>query len=829
MSDPVSRDPYGTFVDSLHDLGHAWRVVRNRPGFALAVVLTLALGIGANTAVFGVIYAVVLSPLPYEESDGLYTPLEQHTSGRQRGLSYPTFQDWQQQADVFEGLAYARGAPVVYQTQEHSGLLLAAFVTDDFFELLAVEAEMGRALSEDDYQAGAPGALVLSRRAWRRWFGSDTNLIGQTITVDDIPLTVVGIMPAFFAYPDWGADNDLWIPLNQMPPSELAALNQRGFYADSRVIARPREDLSHDVVQARIDALAVISAATYPETSAGWTGASLESVKEREVRSVRPRLLMLWGAVGMVLLICCLNLANLYLVHGTSRRHEYAVRRTLGAGHARLFRQALAEASFLSVLGGFLGVLLALFGTAWARNGVLAGLPRISELTFNGAVMVFAAVLSMGAALAFALIAARPLVRVSLQSTLSRGGARASSAPGILSWIQSAQMGVTFVLLVGAGLLGQSFLKLSRIDPGYDPAGLVLVPVNPPSPTYDDAGAAVALYGALREAVEDVPGVSAVGLTNHGPGGTAGAPTAASIGGIPQDSDEDLSVFYRTVSDGYFRAAGIRLMSGREFGLEDLAGGEGPVIVNETLAGRWGGASPIGEVIGVRKAASSRDDFGQPLMGRVVGVVADLDPSETGGSTRPIIYVPFTHSPWAQVRLLIRTADTSTEMLRRIETAVWDVDPAIPLSGPFISVRRMEEIRSAQRADERLNAGLVGVFTLVALLLASVGMYGVVSYSVALRTRALAIRMAVGASPTRVTAGVVREVAQMAFGGLAAGAVAGLFLTRFVASLLFEVTPLEPATYALAAAFLLATALAAGYAPARRAGRLDPAVSLRAE
>ena len=373
------------------------------------------------------------------------------------------------------------------------------------------------------------------------------------------------------------------------------------------------------------------------------------------------------------------------------------------------------------------------------------------------------------------------------------------------------------------------FLESEPCRPGYDPAGLVLVPVNPPSPTYDDEGAALALYDALIGAVRNVPGVITVGLTNHGPGGTGGAPTSASIGVIPQDSDEDLSVFYRTVSDGYFQTVGMRLMSGREFRLEDLSGGEGPVIVNETLASRWGGVSPIGEVIGVRKAASSRDDFGQPLRGRVVGVVADLDPTETGGSTRPIVYVPFTHSPWAQVRLLIRATETSNAMLRRIETAVRDVDPAIPLSGPFVGIRRMEEVRSTQRADERLNAGLVGAFALVALLLASVGMYGVVSYSVALRTRALAIRMAMGASPARVAAGVVREVAQMAFGGLAAGAVAGLFLSRFVASLLFEVTTLESATYAPAAAFLLATALAAGYAPARRAGRVDPAVSLRAE
>jgi putative ABC transport system permease protein len=806
----------------------ATRVLRNHSGFSIAVVLTLALGIGGNTAVFGLVRAVVLSTLPYADSESLYSALEIHSSGRPRVPSYPTFLDWQEQADVFDGLAFARGAPLAYQTEDETGLLLGAFITDEFFDLLGVPAELGRVLTDPDFDPGAPGALVLSHRAWRNWFGSDPDIIGRTIVVDELPLVAVGVMPAFFAYPDWGEDNDLWIAMNQMPAGELTALNQRGFSADSRILVRVRPDLSIGQVEVRMGAIAAALASSYPEANAGWNRVQIQSLKELEVRGVRSRLFMLWGAVVLVFLICCLNLANLYLVHGASRRHEYAIRSALGASRARLFGQILGETLVLAVLGGVSGLVLAWLGVAWAK-GALPDLPRIGELSINAPVLGFAAALSVGTALLFALIAAKNIGGSALRPGLSGGGARTTWTTGLLSWVQSAQIGVTFVLLVGAWLLGSSLLRLSQVDPGYDPSGLVLAQIQPPSPTYDEESAAVNLYASLVDAIGQLPGVSEVGLTNHGPSGRAGGPTAAAINGLPDGSDEDLSVLYRTVSAGYFRALGMTVVAGREFTPEDLNGPEGPLLVNETLARRWGERTPVGSALGVRKAASSRADFGEPLMGRVVGVVADVDPSETGGLPVPIVYVPYTHSPWGHARLFARVGDTSIEMLRAIEGAVRDVEPAIPLSGPFVSLRRVEEIRAAGRSDERLNASLVSAFAVVALLLALVGIYGVVAYTVALRTRTIGIRLALGASPRRVVTGVMRQVAKMTGIGLLTGGLTAVVLSRFAPSFLFDVSPLQASAYAFAGVLLSVLAIVAGYLPARRAGALDPARVLRAD
>ena len=812
------------------DLSHGWRVARRRPAFAAAVVLTLALGIGANTAVFSLIHAVLLSPLPYHDPGQLYSVLERHTSGRPRVPSYPTYRDWTEQGSLFGASAFVRGAAVTYRAGDRSGLMVGAFVTNGFFDLLGMAPELGRSLSDGDAQPEAEGAVVLSHRAWQKWFGADPDILGTSLLVDQVPFTVVGVMPPSFAYPDWGADNDLWMPLSHLPPDELAALNQRGFSADSRVVVRLGR--GRDLAEARqsLNRLETTLSETYPDVNAGWNAVQFDSLKDLETRGVRPRLLMLWAAVLLLLLMCCLNLANLYLVQGSSRRLEYAVRAALGAHRGRVFRQVLTETLGLAAIGGALGMLVAQQGVAWAKAGGLTDLPRITELRVDVTVLLFAAFLTIATALFFALLSVRRAGSVALHGDLRGRGHGLRWTTPLLSTIQAAQVGMTFVLLMGAWLLGETLLKLTRVDPGYDPTNVVVVPINPPSPHYDTGEAAADLYARLLDAVRAVPGVASTALTNHGPGGLAGVQAAAAIGGPPQGSDEDVSVDYRTVSPGYFTAVGTHVVAGREFTDQDLAGGEGPLVVNETLANQFGGpTAAVGQTLGVRKAASSRSDFGEPLVGTVVGVVADLDDSETGGRPVPVIYVPFTHSPWAQVRLLARARVTSPAMLRAIETAVHSVEPAIPLSGPFSSVRRLEDLRFAQRSQQRLSAELTGAFAAVALLLACIGMYGVISFVVVARRRELGVRIALGATPNAVARQVVRRAALISAAGLAAGSTVAALLTSLITSMLFRVSPLAAGRYAAVAAVLLLVATLAALVPAFRATRIDPAAVLRSE
>ncbi len=361
----------------MRDLSHALRIARRKPGFSAAVILTLALGIGGNVAVFSLVRSVVLSPLPYADSEQLFGLMERHESGRLRLPSYPTFEDWSGGADAFESVAFAHGAPLTYQTADQAGLFLGAFVTEAFFETLGVTAEVGRVLQRDDYLGGAEGAVVLSHRVWSNWFGEDRAVLGTAITLNEHPFVVVGVLPPSFGFPDWGADNDVWMPVSQIPAAEFSILGQRGFHADSRTVGRLSGDATLPEAQAQMDGLARAVAQAHPETNAGWTGVAIEPLADREVGAVRARLLILWAAVGCVLLLCCLNLANLYTVHGRSRSREFAIRSALGSGRARLMRQVLTETILLGALGGGLGLLGAHRALAWARGGGLANLPRI--------------------------------------------------------------------------------------------------------------------------------------------------------------------------------------------------------------------------------------------------------------------------------------------------------------------------------------------------------------------------------------------------------------------------------------------------------------------
>ena len=827
--DDGPMDRLGHQIDALRrDLAHAGRVARRRPAFSAAVVLTLGLGVGANAGVFGLIDAVLFSPLPYERPDGLYGVFERNASGQLRVPSYPTYLDLTDQTEAFEALAFARGVPITYQTADYSGLLLGAFVTEGFFDMLGVPAVLGRSLDADDYATDADGATLLSERAWRRYFGSDPDIIGETLAVAERTFTIVGVLPASFAYPDWGADNDLWMPLTHLPAAELAALDQRAFGADSRLLGRIGDDVDPAEAAAAMARFTEALATAHPETNAGWSVA-LESLKEREVRGVRARLLMLWGAALLLLVMCCLNVSNLYLVQGSARRKEHALRTALGANRSRVFAQIATETLLLALVGGVIGIVIAQRGLAWASEG-LAELPRISEVGLDARVLVFAGFLSITSALLFALLSARHVGGASLSNMIRGSEIGTKSSTSLLSGIQAAQVSMTFVLLLGAWLLGETFMRLVRLDPGYQPMGLIGAQINPPSPDYDDEDAAARLYTDLIQGVEAVPGVTSVALTNHGPGGTAGLPTAAAVERPPQNPEQDLSVYYRTISDGYFSTIGTPVIAGREFTRDDLTGPEGPIIVNEALAEYFGGAaSAIGRTLGVRKAASSRADFGEPLMGTVIGVVADLATAETGGREQLVAFVPFTHSPWAQARLLARMTDTSASSLRAVEDAIRALEPGIPLSGPFVGVERLEDQRIAQRSRERLNAGVTAAFATLALLLASIGMYGVTSFVVTLRTREMGVRLALGASPGRVASAVVSRAAIVGTTGLVFGAVVAALASRSMAPLLFGVNPLHSGRYLAIAAMLTALTAGAAYLPARRASRLDPATVLRAD
>lgn len=816
----------------MRDLNHAARVAAKRPGFALAVVLTLGLGIGANTAVFTLINTVVLRPLPYAEAQRLYTLLELDSLGTARRLaSYPTFLDWHEQADVFHGSAFVSGTGLRYQHEGQAGMLLGAFVSEEFFPTLGVPATLGRALLSDDYLAGNKVA-VLSHRLWRS-LGGDPAVVGRTLVLGDEPFTVIGVMPPGFAYPDWGVANDLWSPIDALPPADMAALMQRGFHADSRVLARLAPGVSLPQAQAQMDAIARRLAAAYPEMSARWTRVSIESLTDITIGSVRTRLFLLGAAVAVVLLICCVNLANLYLAQGAARSPEFAIRAALGAGRRRIVRQLLAESLLLAVLGGALGTIAATWAVHLVRVRDPLSLPRMSELTIDLRVLGFAAAITVLTAALFAAAGARRAASPHLSAALTEraGAGMAGGRRGNLpAWLLSVQVAMTVVLLAGAALLTRSLWRLSQVDPGFDPVRLVAMWIMPPSPRYDEAEAAVQLYDRVADAVRAVPGVERVAMINHAPVGRGGLPSGAAIGQAPAGTADDIPVLFLTVSAGYFATMGIPVLSGREFNEADIRGPPGPLIVNQTLARRWGERSPLGDRLGVLKAARTRPDFGEPLLGTVVGVVGDVRHFGLDAGDPPMVYVPYTHNPWASMTLLARSAGPPDNLLAAVERAVRQVDPAIPLEPPHfgLGARTMETRVRDSYGTRRLNALMIGAFALTALLLAAIGIYGVTAYSVALETREIGIRIALGAAPSSVLRGVVRQVALITLAGMGAGLAAALALSRLISSLLYEVPATDPLTYAVAGLILLAVAVFAAYLPARRASTIDPVAALRA-
>jgi putative ABC transport system permease protein len=828
-------------VDELaQDIRYAARAFRHAPGFTIAATLTLALGIGAATAIFSIVDGVLVRGLPYRDADRIVDIWETSDNGGYRLPSYPTFKDWQKESrswsDAFEQMAFVKGAEAIYVGDKGPERLLSSFVSPGFFHLLGVPALLGRTFLPEEEQRGANPVAVLSYYEWQRRFGGDPSIIGKSVPYSGSATTIIGIMPRDFAYPAWSPQPNLtttlWQPIALIEDTN-PSLSKRGVHTDSRTIARLRLGADSARVAAVMRTVAQRLAQAYPEEQAHWTSAVILPIREEVLGNVKATLLMLGGAVLLVLLLACANVANLLLVRASARDRELGVRAALGAGRPRLVRQLLVESLTLAVLGGTLGIVVAVAIVRVVRQTVGAELPRASEITVEPRALLFAVGVTIVAAL---LAGLAPALRATHPATLAclRSGAHGSVGrrhdARVRAILIAAQFALALMLLIGSGLLIRSFVKLQSVDLGFDPANRVAIGIFPPAGKYDNPTAASGLYRGLLESMKGVPGVRDVGFVNHLPIGGGYVTSPVQVDGRTDDVTRQPQALYRTASESYLRTMGMRIARGRWFTDADIRDKTG-FVVNETLAKQiWPSADPIGQRVTLRRSSQQRPDYGKPIAGVVIGVIRDVRQQAVGVKPSPEIFVPWTLEVWPWITIVAHVQNPQREipLLRR---AILAVDPTIPvagntLQGGFVTI---ESTLSSSEAQRRLATSLVGAFAAAALLLAAIGMYGVIAYGVAQRTREMGVRMALGASDRRILRLILGEGIRLAALGAVLGVLAAFASTRFIRSLLFETVPTDPLTFIVTPLVLAAVALLATYIPARRATRLDPTLAIRGE
>jgi putative ABC transport system permease protein len=798
----------------LQDFRFALRSLRHAPGFALAAILTFAIGIGATTAIFTVLHAVLLRPLAYADPDRLVVLLHEG----QFPVSPADFLDYRREVRSYERISAAQAWSATLASGEGAERLPGLQVTADLFRTLGVPAALGRTFVNGEDQPGRDRVVVLSDALWKRRFGGDRGVVGRTVTLDGEPFTVVGVMPPSFRFaPFWATNATLWRPLS------LAARSSDRAGRSLRVFARLRDGVTLEQARAEASAVAARLASAFPATNARL-GMDVVALREKVVSGVRPTLWLLAATVALVLLIACVNVASLQIVRGAARQKELAVRAALGAARRRLVWQTLAESLTLSAAGGSVGLLLA----TWLLGFIGALLPAASlpvpdELALDGAVAAFAALLIVLTGVAAGLAPALQLSRANVQETLqdgSRGATEGVRGRGVRRGLLGLELALALALLAGAGLMGRTLLRLQDIDPGFDPRNLLTFTLSLGGTPHDDAR--LQYFDRVSQVMAAVPGVMAVSAINHLP--LAGDTWRFRIQpeGRPEPRPgEESSATWRLVRTGYFSTMRLGLR-GRDFDSRDRAEGVPVCIVNETMARRhWPGQDPVGRRVGV--GTSDRRWL------TVVGVSADARQSEWTGSVPEEIYAPYaqhaTEFGSAELSFVVRTAGDPLELATAVQRAAWSVDSSVPISG----TATMDRVIADRLWRSRVTALLLGVFAVVALVLAALGVYGVSAYSTSRRTREIGIRVALGARPSQVVSLALRETLAPILGGLAVGCGVALALARLAASLLYGVGPGDPITFVAAPVALGLIALAAAWLPARRASRIDPAVVLRNE
>jgi len=804
------RSEVPAFLDTLRqDVAYALRQIRRSPGFAFVAVLTLALGIGATTTIVGVVRAVVLAPLPFEDADRVVFVGETTPAGDPFSVAEANYLDWRDRASSFTELAATTERSTTWTGNGVPRSLRAAWVSASFLDVLGVRPVLGRGIAPDeDAPGGRRPVAVLGNRLWRSEFGADPDVVGRTLVLDGIAHAVVGVLPPDLLILDRA---DLLVPLGADPTAD-----RENHYLD--VIGRLAPGVGLEAARSEMSALASAISGTHRDI-AGW-GAEVQPARDVLLGPALERAgWVLLGAAALLLLIACVNVSNLLLARASARRAEVGVRLALGAGRGRMVRQLLTESLVLSLLGGGAGLLLTL-GALPAVRAVGGGrIPRLDQAAFSPGVLAtcFAAVLV--AAVAFGLApsldlrrrASADALRAARRTDAGRGG-------GTRSGMVVVQIALSVMLLLGTGLLVRSFVRLAGTDPGFDPDGTLTLGVFMPDRVYDPEQRVVLLHEVLT-AVRDVPGVASAGATVVDPfGGMNLANFTAREDRMPADRRDFLPIAWRVVTPGFFAAMGMDLLDGRSFRDDDGGAGGFNVVVGAGLAKRlW----PEGGAVGGTLVWGDPDGSRMTVVG-VVGDLRDVDPARPAP---PIIYVPHREIPWSVMTLVVRAGDVTPAVGRAIRAAVHE-------AAPGLAVPEMRSLRDNVReamAEPRLNTLLLGTFATAGLLLALVGVYGVTSFMVSRRVREIGIRLALGGEPSAIRAMVLAQSLRLALWGVALGAGSAWLSARWVASLLYETEPHDPVTWAVVPLVLLGATVAAAYLPARRATRVEPRDALAGE
>jgi putative ABC transport system permease protein len=804
----------------LQDLRYAFRLLAKSPGFTAIAILTLALGIGANTAIFSVVNGVLLRPLSFRDPSRLVIVAEKSPYPT-ISTSYQNFVDWRDQNRSFESMEATRGAGLSLTGAGEPELLLARMATAGLFPLLGVEAREGRTFLPEEDRAGSAPVVLLTYGLWQRRFGGSREIIGKPITLDSRPYTVVGVLPPGFQLLQ---PADVFVPF---VPWAVTLPDDRNWHPGIIAVARLKPGVSREQARTEMVGITKRLELQYPEFNTG-TSADVVGLQEQMVQNVRPALILLLGAVSLVLLIACVNVANLLLARAASRGREVAIRTAMGAGRARVVRQLLTESVLLSLGGGLLGIFL-----AWASLGPLLKLsagsvPQVVPIELDRSVLAFTFGVSLLTGLFFGLVPALRTAKLDLRETLNEGSRGSTSGPGhhrVRGVLVASEMALAVLLLVGSGLLLRSFSRLQDVPPGFQADHLLVADIPLSQTAYAKPEQRYEFFDRLVDRAKTLPGVRSAGAASFLPVSGGGSIIHFNITGHPPKTPHEyVAAGYRTVTPNYLETLGVPLLRGRLLTPADNEKAPAVVVINASMAKTYfSNENPLGR----RLQLGATPDKDVPTM-EIVGVVGDVRPG-LGVDPQTEMYLPYRQAdlvlPVFQLSVVLRTAADPQLQTPALRSALAEIDP----NQPLVRVRTMEENMAATVAQPRFRTWLIGIFAAVALVLAAVGVYGVMSYTVTQRTSEIGIRVTLGAQPEDVFKTVVGEGLRLALAGVGAGIVAALAMTRLLQSFLFGVSAYDPLTFVGVAMLLTMVAVAASFFPARRATLVDPIVALRYE